>query len=107
MMRRSPRRKNSMIRVVAALACALAASAAQCEGQTTDPNEVGITAPGRPTYSLDAKPKVNRLDFDFRAGESTAWLNDKGDFHVHGWIPHRGLLCATYRVGVRFGIGSP
>ncbi|MEO8005497.1 MAG: hypothetical protein ABI771_11365 [Betaproteobacteria bacterium] len=75
--------------------------------QALEPNEAGISAPSRPTYSLDAKPKINRLDFDFRSGETTAWLNGGGDFHVHGWIPHRGLLCATYRVGMRFGAGSP
>jgi hypothetical protein len=72
-----------------------------------DPQESGITAASRPTYSLDARPQINRLDFDFRTGESTAWLNNTGDFHLHGWIAHRGLLCATYSMGLRFGIGSP
>jgi hypothetical protein len=75
--------------------------------QPLEADESGISAPSRPTYSLDAKPKINRLDFDFRTGETTAWLNGSGDFHIHGWIPHRGLLCGTYRVGVRFGVGSP
>ncbi len=102
---RDPRMQKTFawLGVIAAF-CAATASAAD---QPLEPDEIGITAPSRPTYTLDAKPKINRVDFDFRAGESTAWLNDKGDFHVHGWIPHRGLLCATYRVAVRFGVGSP
>ena len=81
-----------------------------CNALSAEPlpaDESGISAAARPTYSLDAAPHINRLDFDFRVGESTAWLNGSGDFHVHGWIPHRGLLCATYRMGLRFGVGSP
>ena len=97
-----------MIRPAAlAVACLFVTATAQAADQALEPDEVGITAPARPTYSLDAKPKINRVDFDFRAGESTAWLNEGGDFHVHGWVNHRGLLCGTYRVGIRFGIGSP
>src|SRR5437899_1186813 len=83
---------------------ALVASQAWPAEQQLDPQESGITAASRPTYSLDARPQINRLDFDFRAGESSAWVNNTGDFHLHGWIPHRGLLCATYSMGVRFGI---
>jgi hypothetical protein len=71
------------------------------------PDEFGISAPARKTYSLDARPKPERLDFDFRAGDSHAWINHDGDFQVSGWIKHTGLLCATYRMGVRFGVGSP
>ena len=83
------------------------ASPAWPADQQLDPKESGITAASRPTYSLDAHPQITRLDFEFRSGESSAWLNNTGDFHLHGWIPHRGLLCATYSMGVRFGIGSP
>lgn len=89
------------------LACLLGPASARAVEQPLEPGEVGITAPSRLTYSLDAVPKVNRLDFDFHAGESTAWILDNGDFHFHGWIPHSGLLCATYRVGLRFGEGAP
>lgn len=75
--------------------------------QQLGPDEFGISAPARKTYSLDARPKPERLDFDFRAGDSHAWINHDGDFQVSGWIKHTGLLCATYRMGVRFGVGSP
>ena len=75
--------------------------------QELGPDEMGVSAPAQITYSLDAKPKPARLDFDFRAGDSRAWINDDGDFQVSGWIKHSGLLCATYRMGVRFGVGSP
>ena len=97
-----------MIRFATILALiALFAENACPAEQQLEPDESGVSAPSRPTYSLDAAPQINRLDFDFRAGESTAWLNGNGDFHLHGWILHRGLLCATYRMGVRFGIGAP
>ena len=97
-----------MIRMAAILALiALSAHEAWPAGQPLDADESGISAAARPTYSLDAKPHINRLDFNFRTGESTAWLNGDGDFHMHGWILHNGLLCATYRMGMRFGVGAP
>ena len=97
-----------MIRVAAlALSSLLIAGKASAAEQQLESGESGISAQARPTFSLDVKPHINRLDFDFRAGESTAWLNADGDFHLHGWVPHRGLLCATYEMGVRFGIGAP
>lgn len=75
--------------------------------QDLEPGDRGVTATAAPTYSLDSPPRINRLDFDFRIEETKAWLNKDGDFQVNGWVKHVGLLCATYRVGVRFGIGSP
>ena len=97
-----------MIRLAAvALLITLIASKAWAAQQQLDSDESGISAQARLTYSLDARPHINRLDFYFPAGESTAWLNADGDFHLRGWVPHRGLLCATYRMGVRFGIGAP
>lgn len=97
-----------MIRLAAiALLSTLIAGKAWAAEQQLDSDERGINAQARPTYSLDADPHINRLDFDFRASESTAWLNADGDFHLHGWVRHRSLLCATYKMGVRFGIGAP
>jgi hypothetical protein len=98
-----------MIRLPAILLLCAASSVdlVHAAEQQLDTEDSGISAQAHPTYSLDAKPRINRLDFDFRTGESTAWLNDKGDFHLQGWLNHRGLLCATYRMGVRFGIGAP
>ena len=97
-----------MIRLAAIALCStLIAANAWAAGQQLDSDESGISASARPTYTLDAKPRINRLDFDFRTGESTAWLNAHGDFLWHGWVSHRALLCATYQMGVRFGIGAP
>ncbi len=90
-----------------ALLSMLAADKAWAAEQRLESDESGITAQARRTYSLDAIPHINRLDFDFRADESSAWLNVDGDFYVHGWVSHRNLLCATYRMGMRFGSGAP
>jgi hypothetical protein len=101
-------RRTTLIRLAAiALLSTLVAAEAWAAEQQLESDESGITAQARPTYSLDAKPHINRLDFDFPASESIAWLNADGDFHLHGWVRHRSLLCATYRMGVRFGIGAP
>jgi hypothetical protein len=97
-----------MIRIAAVLLLStLIAGKAWAAEQQLESDERGITAQARPTYSLDAQPHINRLDFDFRPSEATAWVNADGDFHLHGWVRHRNLLCATYRMGVRFGIGAP
>jgi len=97
-----------VIRLAAiALLSTLSPGEASAADQQLESDESGVTAQARPTYSLDAKPHVNRLDFDFRASESTAWLNAEGDFHLHGWVQHRSLVCATYRMGIRFGVGAP
>ncbi len=94
------------ITAILALSVLLTANAWPAE-QQLDSDERGITAQARPTYSLDSQPHVNRLDFEFRPSESTAWMNAGGDFHLHGWVKHRSLLCATYQMGIRFGVGSP
>jgi len=97
-----------MIRLAAFLVIgAFVAGNAMAVEQPLGPDEFGISAPAQITYSLDARPKPQRLDFDFRAGDSHAWINEDGDFQVSGWIKHTGLLCATYRMGLRFGVGSP
>jgi len=96
-----------MNRIAAILALILLSGTAAAVEQELGTDEFGISAPAQITYSLDARPKPERLDFDFRAGDSHAWINDDGDFQVSGWIKHTGLLCATYRMGVRFGVGSP
>lgn len=97
-----------MIRIVAMLAmAALTAGAAWSAEQQLEPGERGITAQAQPTYSFDAKPRINRLDFVFGPGEATAWINAGGDFSIRGGVQHRSLMCATYRMGMRFGIGAP
>lgn len=44
---------------------------------------------------------------EFRFDGAKAWLRDNGDFGVDAEIKHQWLLCGTYEVGIRFGIGSP
>jgi len=93
---------------LAVLATALVfGGSASAADQPLEPGDRGVTAAAQPTYTLDSPPRINRLDFDFRIEETRAWLNKDGDFQVNGWIKHVGLLCGTYRMGVRFGIGSP
>jgi hypothetical protein len=57
-------------------------------------------------------PKVTMEGFklqrkDFRFGSYTGWLKREGEWHVEGPIRHRGRLCGTYELGMRFGVGSP
>lgn len=44
---------------------------------------------------------------DFRFGDVNAWLLEDGTWHIEGVVQHRGALCADYRLGLRFGRGSP
>jgi hypothetical protein len=46
-----------------------------------------------------------RLDFLF--GDTRGWLDSDGTWSVSADVTHRGLLCATYELGVRFGSGEP
>ena len=97
-----------MSRLAVLLARALLfAAAGSAVGQDLAPGERGVSAPSQPTYSVSSPPAINRLDFDFRVDESRAWLNAGGDFQLSGWVKHNSLLCATYRTGLRFGIGAP
>jgi len=68
-----------MNRIAAILALILLSGTAAAIEQELGPDEFGISAPAQITYSLDARPKPERLDFDFRAGDSRAWINDAGD----------------------------
>lgn len=43
---------------------------------------------------------------NFRFGEFTGWLKRDGTWHIEGPVRHRGLLCGTYEVGMRFGVGK-
>lgn len=50
--------------------------------------------------------RPSQLSFDFGSG-SKASLSPKGEWSVEARVPHSGLFCADYSVGVRFGIGRP
>lgn len=57
-------------------------------------------------------PKVKYEGFklqrkDFRFFGFSAWLKRGGEWHIEGPVRHNGLLCGTYEVGMRFGIGKP
>lgn len=54
-------------------------------------------------FSTDAK--AARLDF--KAFDFSGYLLGDGTWQVSSPVTHRGLLCATYEVGVRFGVGTP
>jgi len=43
---------------------------------------------------------------NFRFGEFTGWLKRDGTWHIEGPVRHRGLLCGTYEVGMRFGVSK-
>lgn len=86
-----------------ALGAAALATASIC--RAADGYELRASAPARaaPTDSVVRVP--SRLDFNF--GELRLWLTKTGEWQVEGEVSHRGLLCGTYEVGIRFGAGSP
>jgi hypothetical protein len=43
---------------------------------------------------------------NFRFGEFSGWLKRDGTWHIEGPVRHNGLLCGTYEVGMRFGVGD-
>lgn len=43
---------------------------------------------------------------NFRFGQFTGWLKRDGTWHIEGPVRHKGLLCGTYEVGMRFGVGE-
>ena len=54
-------------------------------------------------FGVGAEPQKTEFKFD----SASAWLRENGTFHVEAEIKHGSLLCGTYEVGVRFGIGQP
>jgi len=88
-----------LIRIVV-LAAVLGSANAGAEEKTSRTNAVA-----RPFALYTAEGKPERLDFDF--GNIKAWIRNKGGWNVEGPIKHVGLLCATYEIGLRFGVGSP
>ena len=54
-------------------------------------------------FGVGAEPQKTEFKFD----SASAWLRENGAYHVEAEIKHGSLLCGTYEVGVRFGIGQP
>lgn len=72
-----------------------------------DPNLRRAFAPAQPAVALSGEHGNDRLAFDFGRDRGSAWVARKGELYVEAWVQHRGLLCATYEVGIRFGEGRP
>lgn len=54
-------------------------------------------------FGAGAKPQKIEFKFD----SASAWLRENGTFSVDAEIKHEWLLCGTYEVGIRFGVGKP
>ena len=54
-------------------------------------------------FGVGAKPQKTQFKFD----SASAWLRENGSFQIEAEIKHGSLLCGTYEVGIRFGIGKP
>ena len=54
-------------------------------------------------FAID--PKAARLEF--KAFDFSGYLLGDGTWQGSCPVTHRGLLCGTYEVGVRFGVGNP
>jgi len=76
---------------------------AQC-AYADDGDTRRVQAPGYPAAQAGAAGPA-RLDFLF--GDTRGWLDSDGVWNVSADVAHRGLLCATYELGVRFGAGEP
>lgn len=63
-----------------------------------------MTAVAKKPALVMPNDKLARTEFDFR--EIDGWLRTDGSWHIKGWVEHSGLRCATYAVGVRFGVGT-
>lgn len=72
-----------------------------------DPRFRRSLAPATASFVLKPDGKPDRLEFDFGRARGTGWLSNQGDVQMETWVQHRGLLCATYETGIRFGKGSP
>lgn len=62
------------------------------------------TAPAVKTIDW-ANPKASKLEFSFDGIKG--WLRSDGVLRIEGPIQHKGLRCATYQLGIRFGAGKP
>ena len=70
-----------------------------------DEHVSSVTSIARPAALFTPEGKPERLDFDF--GNIKGWIRQKGGWYVEGTVAHSGLRCATYEIGMRFGVGKP
>jgi hypothetical protein len=91
--------------MAAAVALSGGVAAESVPGPTGEAAEVwGRTTIARPAAEWDENGKPAKIEFDF--GDFKMWARKKGGWQIEGWLHHRGLLCGTYYVAVRFGIGD-
>ena len=88
--------------ILASFAAAILFSSSESAAQSTTSR---TTAPAQAIGSASVVLKPRQLDFNF--GGTTTSLGPKGDWTINALVSHRGLLFATYAVGVRYGTGSP
>lgn len=93
---------SSQIRV---LTGTLLIAAAFATASAVDDGFKGVTSVARPSALFTTEGKPERLDFDF--GDIKGWIRQKGGWYVEGPVKHTGLRCATYEIGMRFGVGEP
>ena len=74
-----------------------------------DPEKIDrLDAIAKKSIELLSPSAQKSLTFDFDpSSELKAWLKSNGDWKVEGWVQHTGLLCGTYQMGIRFGVGNP
>ena len=78
-----------------------AAQVAADEWQVMNRNSVAV----RPAIAFTTDPRAARVDF--RTFDFSGHLLGDGTWQVSSPVTHRGLICATYEVGLRFGVGHP
>lgn len=87
---------------LSALVVVVCMSAASCNAGATEQRSQAAAQHQQLTvegYKLQRK--------DFRFGNFNGWLKRGGEWQIEGPVRHHGLLCGTYEVGMRFGIGDP
>jgi hypothetical protein len=97
-------RQGHLYRSLALSAWAIALLFATMPTQASATEQRAQAAAQLPRVEVDGY-KLQRKDFRF--GNFTAWLKRGGEWHIEGPVSHRGLLCGTYEVGARFGVGNP
>ena len=95
------RQVSAILLAAAAGALVVPASALAEEGRITSQS----TAPVRPSADFSSDPKAARASF--RAFDFEGYLLGDGTWQVESKVVHPRLVCATYQVGLRFGVGNP
>jgi hypothetical protein len=60
-----------------------------------------------PIQTADGKPEKLEFTAPGQPPDTKGWIRHQGGWQLETVVQHSGLLCGTYQVGVRFGIGNP